>query len=34
MSASGDAQRYRVGKNHHQIAVNGSKCPFHSNIPG
>ncbi|WP_348628219.1 catalase [Rhizobium sp. WW_1] len=26
----GDAQRYRVGVNHHQIPVNAPKCPFHS----
>ncbi|MFC2121708.1 catalase, partial [Bacteroidota bacterium] len=24
----GDAQRYRLGVNHHQISVNASKCPF------
>lgn len=24
----GDAQRYRLGVNHHQIPVNASKCPF------
>ncbi len=24
----GDAQRYRLGINHHQIPVNASKCPF------
>ena len=26
----GDAQRYRLGINHHQIPVNASRCPFHS----
>lgn len=26
----GDAQRYRVGVNHHQIPVNAPKCPVHS----
>lgn len=26
----GDAQRYRVGVNHHQIPVNAPRCPFHS----
>ena len=26
----GDAQRYRLGVNHHQITVNAPKCPFHS----
>ncbi|SEO33161.1 catalase [Mucilaginibacter gossypiicola] len=26
----GDAQRYRLGINHHQIPVNSSKCPYHS----
>ncbi|MBB6450159.1 catalase [Geomicrobium halophilum] len=26
----GDAQRYRLGVNHHQIPVNASKCPVHS----
>jgi catalase len=26
----GDAQRYRLGVNHHLIPVNASKCPFHS----
>jgi catalase len=26
----GDAQRYRLGVNHHQIPVNTPKCPFHS----
>jgi len=25
----GDAQRYRLGVNHHQIPVNASRCPFH-----
>ena len=34
MSAAGDAPRFRLGVNHHQIAVNASKCPFHGNIPG
>jgi catalase len=24
----GDAQRYRLGVNHHQIPVNKSRCPF------
>ena len=24
----GDAQRYRLGVNHHQIPVNASRCPF------
>jgi catalase len=28
--AYGDAQRYRLGVNHHQIPVNAPKCPFHS----
>jgi catalase len=28
--AYGDAQRYRLGVNHHLIPVNASKCPFHS----
>ncbi len=27
----GDAQRYRLGVNHHQIPVNAPQCPFHSN---
>lgn len=27
----GDAARYRLGVNHHQIPVNAPKCPFHSN---
>ncbi|MCL2626950.1 MAG: catalase [Cystobacterineae bacterium] len=27
--AYGDAQRYRLGVNHHQIPVNAPKCPFH-----
>ncbi len=26
----GDAQRYRLGVNHHQISVNAPKCPFNS----
>jgi catalase len=26
----GDAQRYRLGVNHHHIPVNARKCPFHS----
>lgn len=26
----GDAQRYRLGVNHHLIPVNKSRCPFHS----
>lgn len=26
----GDAQRYRLGVNHHLIPVNTSRCPFHS----
>ncbi len=26
----GDAQRYRLGVNHHLISVNASRCPFHS----
>ena len=26
----GDAQRYRLGVNHHQIPVNRPRCPFHS----
>ncbi len=26
----GDAQRYRLGINHHQIPVNAPKCPFHN----
>ena len=28
--AYADAQRYRLGVNHHQIPVNAPKCPFHS----
>lgn len=28
--AYGDAQRYRLGVNHHQIPVNTPRCPFHS----
>lgn len=27
----GDAQRYRLAVNHHQIPVNAPKCPVHSN---
>ncbi len=26
----GDAQRYRLGVNHHLIPVNASRCPFHN----
>ena len=26
----GDAQRYRLGVNHHQIPVNSPKCPYHA----
>lgn len=26
----GDAHRYRLGVNHHQIPVNAAKCPFHN----
>src|SRR5690242_11601015 len=26
----GDAQRYRLGVNHHQIPVNAPRCPVHS----
>ena len=26
----GDAQRYRLGVNHHQIRVNAPRCPYHS----
>ena len=26
----GDAQRYRLGVNHHQIPVNAPRCPFHA----
>ena len=29
--AYGDAQRYRLGVNHHQIPVNAARCPVHSN---
>ncbi|AHI05797.1 catalase [Bdellovibrio bacteriovorus W] len=29
--AYSDAQRYRLGVNHHQIPVNAAKCPVHSN---
>jgi len=28
--AYGDAQRYRLGVNHHLIPVNAPRCPFHS----
>lgn len=28
--AYGDAHRYRVGANHHQIPVNAAKCPVHN----
>jgi catalase len=28
----GDAQRYRLGVNHHLIPVNKSKCPFHNSF--
>ena len=28
--AYGDAQRYRLGVNHHHIPVNRPRCPFHS----
>ncbi|MDR1857375.1 MAG: catalase [Desulfovibrio sp.] len=28
--AYGDAQRYRLGVNHHAIPVNAPKCPFHA----
>jgi len=28
--AYGDAQRYRLGVNHHQIPVNSPRCPVHS----
>jgi catalase len=28
--AYGDAQRYRLGVNHHAIPVNAPRCPFHS----
>src|SRR5699024_10296221 len=28
--AYADAQRYRLGVNHHQIPVNAPKCPYHS----
>lgn len=28
--AYADAHRYRLGVNHHQIPVNGAKCPFHN----
>lgn len=28
--AYGDAQRYRLGVNHHQVPVNAPRCPFHS----
>ena len=26
----GDAQRYRLGVNHHQIPVNAPRCPYHA----
>lgn len=26
----GDAQRYRLGVNHHQIPVNHPQCPYHA----
>jgi catalase len=29
--AYSDAQRYRLGVNHHQIPVNAARCPVHSN---
>ena len=29
--AYSDAQRYRLGVNHHQIPVNSARCPVHSN---
>lgn len=29
--AYGDAQRYRLGVNHHQIPVNAARCPVNSN---
>src|SRR5690606_18057529 len=29
--AYGDAQRYRLGVNHHLIPVNAPRCPVHSN---
>lgn len=28
----GDAQRYRLGVNHHQIPVNAPRCPFHNSF--
>jgi catalase len=28
--AYGDAQRYRLGVNHHLIPVNQARCPVHS----
>ncbi|MBB1593613.1 catalase [Achromobacter sp. UMC46] len=31
MFAYSDAQRYRLGVNHHQIPVNAARCPVHSN---
>ncbi len=31
MFAYTDAQRYRLGVNHHQIPVNAARCPVHSN---
>ncbi|MNR01262.1 Catalase [compost metagenome] len=30
MFAYGDAARYRLGVNHHQIPVNAARCPVHS----
>jgi catalase len=30
----GDAQRYRLGVNHHQIPVNAARCPVHTVITG
>ena len=30
LSSYGDAQRYRLGVNHHLIPGNSSRCPFHS----
>jgi catalase len=28
----GDAARYRLGVNHHQIPVNAPRCPFHNSV--
>jgi catalase len=28
--AYGDAQRYRLGVNHHLVTVNAARCPVHS----